>query len=105
MDRKTTEFLFRRVAGARLDNVYFEGRFSTFCNVIDVGYLIVDNCEFNLYTSYGFYVFGDNTYQENIGLSDAIDLFGTTSQGTVFVEDCIFSGYYDHLMDGRSGDQ
>lgn len=103
MDLKMTEFLFRRVAGARLDNVYFEGRFSTFCNVIDVGYLIVDNCEFNLYTSYCFYVFGDNTYQENIGSLNAAKLLGTMSKGTTVVEDCTFNGYYDHLMDGRTG--
>jgi len=103
MDRKLPELLFRRVAGARLDNVYFEGRYSTFCNVVDVGYLIVDNCEFNLFTSYGFYVFGNNTYKENIGSLDAAKLLGTMNKGTTVVEDCMFSGYYDHLMDGRSG--
>jgi hypothetical protein len=103
-------FEFLRLPGMRIDHVRFEGKFSSFAIIYlpedhDDGYVLVDNCEFDLFTSYGFYTHGRNTYFDNIESTDCANLLGTDngSGGAVFVEDSTFTGRYDHLMDGRTG--
>lgn len=102
-------FEFRKLAGMRVDHLSFEGKFSTMANVSlpesdDDAWLLFDHCAFDLITSYGIYTFGNNDYRENIASNDCINLFGTGigAGGAVFIEDCVFNGYYDHLMDGRT---
>ncbi|RPI06001.1 MAG: hypothetical protein EHM64_04535 [Ignavibacteriae bacterium] len=104
-------FEVSNVAGMRFDHCYFEGHYSTFCNTRSNDFVIVDNCEFRIWTSYGFYCFDDNSYYKNtpdtytgkIGNAEAIALLGTDIKNPVFVEDCKFTGRFDHLMDGRRG--
>ncbi len=106
-DEKNSYFTFRSLQGIRVDHMYFEGRFSTFANITlppgERAWAVFDHCEFDLVTSYGLYAFGDDNYRENVDSTDCVGLFGTDlgAGGTVFVEDCVFRGFYDHLMDAR----
>lgn len=102
--------VIRQLQGMRVDHVDFEGRFSTFLNITmpsnnENAYVVIDNCNFSLYTSYGIYTVGNNTYYENNGSNACRNLLGTAtgSGGVIFFEDNNFYGYADHLIDGRQG--
>jgi len=78
------------------------GRFSTIISTIRTKGLIYNN-NFNIVTSYGIYTHGNDSYYDNINSNDCADTFGKVTQYTIVLENNNWTGYYDHLMDSRTG--
>jgi len=97
-EEQSSNFTFRGCSIFRMDHCYIEGKFSTMITVSENRFgALFDHCEFDVYTSYGIYIFGKNVWEEDIE-----KLLGSR-EDTTFIEDCTFRGFYDHPVDARQG--